>query len=258
MSKGTFKKWIIGSLLLVVGLIICTAIIIVFTLPDPSNLKSNNPHTTSLIEQRRWEAKEKGLKFSIKQKWVAYSSIPDMLKKIVRISEDASFYDHEGIDFEELKESLKRNLEEGKFARGGSTITQQLAKNLYLSTHKSIFRKIKEYLIARRLEKSLSKDRIFYLYLNVIEFGNGIFGVEAAAQNYFGKSVSDLNLEEMIRLTAIIPRPLKIRAEGNSRWLRWRCCWIVEKLILYHYIDDSVYQTLKDQFCRNSNSNQVE
>ena len=171
-----------------------------------------------------------------------------MLKKTIRISEDANFYFHKGIDYDELKEAIKKNWEEGTFARGGSTITQQLAKNLYLSTKKSFFRKIEEYFIARRLEDNLSKNRIFELYLNVIEFGSGIFGVEAAARYYFGKNVADLNLEEIIRLTAIIPRPLSISANGKSRWLLWRCRWIAGKLLLYKYIDQATYAELMLKF----------
>ncbi len=252
MRKIFIKKWLSGGLLAVVGLLVIYLLWLLVTLPDPADLEKVNPQTTALIEQRRREANENGIKFVIKQKWVAYSAVPDMLKKIIRISEDASFFEHEGVDFEELKESLKKNWQTGEYSRGGSTITQQLAKNLYLSTEKSVFRKIKEYLIARRLEKKLSKTRIYHLYLNVIEFGPGIFGVEAAAQHYFAVPVSELSLEQMIRLTAVIPRPLSIRADGTSRWLYWRCCWIVEKLFLYHYIDDPTYQTLKDQFCRSS------
>ena len=252
MKKRPLKKWIVNILLSAIALAVIYLLWLVLTLPDPARFEKNNPQTTALIEQRRREAKEKGVKFVIKQKWVAYPAVPDMLKKIIRISEDASFFEHEGIDYEELKESLKKNWQTGEYSRGGSTITQQLAKNLYLSTEKSVFRKIKEYLIARRLEKKLSKARIFYLYLNVIEFGQGIFGVEAAAQHYFGTPVTDLTLEQMIRLAAVIPRPLTIRADGTSRWLYWHCCWIVEKLFLYHYIDDPTYQTLKSQFCRTS------
>ncbi len=252
MRKRSIKNWILDGLLVAIGLIVIYILWVVLTLPDPADLEKNNPQTTALIEQRRLEAKEKGVKFVIKQKWIAYSAIPDMLKKIIRISEDSNFFEHEGVDFEELKEALKKNWQTGEYSRGGSTITQQLAKNLYLSTQKSVFRKIKEYLITRRLEKRLSKNRIYHLYLNVIEFGHGIFGVESAAQYYFAKSVSELSLEQMIRLTAVIPRPLSIRADGNSRWLYWRCCWIVEKLFLYHYIDDPTYQILKEQFCRSS------
>ena len=98
-------------------------------------------------------------------------------------------------------------------------VSQQLAKNLYLSTDKSLWRKFKEYFITRELESTLSKNRIFHLYLNIIEFGRGIFGVEAASNYYFRKSVSDLSDEEIIRLTAVIPRPLSIRPDQNSKWI---------------------------------------
>jgi len=252
MKKIDLKKWLLRSLIIAGGSSVVYVIWMLVTLPDPAEYKSKNPQTTALLEQRRQEARQKGIKLAVKQKWIPSSAVPEMLKKIIRISEDANFYYHDGIDFEELKESIRKNWDEGKFARGGSTITQQVAKNLYLSTTKSLFRKIREYLIARRMEKSLSKERIFYLYLNIIEFGHGIFGVESAAQYYFGKSGSDLNLEEMIRLTAVIPRPLSIRADGNSRWLMWRCCWIAEKLILYQYIDEATHAALKEQFCRNN------
>ncbi|MBN1406180.1 MAG: monofunctional biosynthetic peptidoglycan transglycosylase [Calditrichaceae bacterium] len=226
-------------LLISLFLILGYAIYFFANLPDVSYLKSENPKITALMQLRIDQAKAENKKFKLRQKWVRYQAIPDLLKKSIRISEDASFYKHDGIDFEELKESLKRNLEEGELARGGSTITQQLAKNLYLSTEKSFLRKIKEYFIAKRLEKELSKYRIFHLYLNVIEFGRGVFGVEAASRFYFGKSVGNLTLEEMVRLTAIIPRPLITNPKGNSRWLKWKCKWILRKLALYNYIDQA-------------------
>ena len=220
-------------------LLLSYAIYFFATLPDVAYLKNKNPKITALMQMRIDQAKAEKKKFKIRQRWIRYSEIPDMLKNTIRITEDASFFTHEGVDFEELKESIKRNLEEGEFARGGSTITQQLAKNLYLSTEKSIFRKIKEYFIAQRLEKELSKSRIFHLYLNVIEFGPGVFGVEAASKYYFKKSVNKLNLEEMVRLTAIIPRPLITNPKGNSSWLKWKCKWILRKLALYNYIDQA-------------------
>jgi len=158
--------------------------------------------------QRYREAKKTDHKFRIQQQWIDLEAIPKLLRETVRITEDAGFFQHSGIDFAELKEAIKKNWEKGKYARGASTITQQLAKNLYLSTEKSVLRKIKELLITRRLESSLSKDRIFTIYLNVIEWGPGIFGAEAASQYHFHKTVSRLNLEEMVRLVAVIPRPL--------------------------------------------------
>ncbi len=243
------RSWLLRVVLISLPLIVLLGLWFYLSLPDVSELAKKNPATTALIEQRKAEAKAKNKNIKIRMSWISYGAIPEMLKKTVRISEDANFYFHEGVDFEEMKESLKRNWEEGRIIRGGSTITQQLAKNLYLSTDKSIFRKIKEYFIARRLEKILSKNRIFQLYLNVIEFGPGIFGVEAAARHYFGKPAAELSLSEQIRLTAVIPRPLTVTPTSNSRWMRWRCCWISKKLRLYQYIDDLTYESLMAEFC---------
>jgi monofunctional biosynthetic peptidoglycan transglycosylase len=212
------------------------------TLPDVSSLKTQNPKTTALIEIRARSAKKEKRDFLIRQNWVPFTQIPQLLKDTVRIAEDAGFYWHKGIDFEELKEAVKKNIQEKKFARGGSTITQQLAKNLYLSPKKSLSRKIKEYLIARKLEKTLSKDRIFELYLNVIELGPGIFGIQAASRYYFGYDVGDLTLEEIVRLVAVLPSPLGTNPRGESEWLKWRCRWLLHKLELYEYITEETYR----------------
>jgi monofunctional biosynthetic peptidoglycan transglycosylase len=138
---------------------------------------------------------------------VSYSRISQNLKRAVLVSEDSAFWQHEGVDFKQLKESMEINLERMEFARGASTITQQLAKNLYLSPSKNPIRKVRELLIARRLEAELSKPRILELYLNVIEWGNGIYGAEAAARTYFGKSASDLSMSESALLAAAIINP---------------------------------------------------
>ena len=222
--------------------------LIYFSLPDVQDLKKHNPKTTSFIEMRKQQAQKAGKKLRIRQRWVRFSSIPKHFKQAVRITEDASFYRHEGVDFDELKESIKKDFKSGKLKRGGSTITQQLAKNLYLSSEKSFIRKIKEYLIARRLEEALSKNRIFHIYLNVIEFGRGIFGVQAASRYYFGCNVADLSLEQMIRLAAIIPRPLRTNPKKNSRWLLWKSKWILKKLKKYKYISEQEYQQVLPAF----------
>jgi len=223
-------------------------ILLLTSIPDISYLNSERPTTTALIEIRKQQAAESNKKFYKRQNWVALNEIPQMLQKAIRITEDSGFYDHHGVDWTELKESLAKNFEKGEYARGGSTITQQLSKNLFLSTEKSIFRKLKELLITFKLENELSKNRILYLYLNIIEFGPGVFGVQAASQYYFYKNVQDLNLEEMIRLTAIIPQPLKVNAAGNSKWLMWKCRWILNKLLLYKYISDEEYNLILPQF----------
>ena len=217
-------------------------------LHDVSKLEAKNPRTTALMVQRYREAKKTDETFRIRQQWIEFEAIPKLLRETVRVTEDASFYQHKGVDFVELKEALKKNWEKGEYARGASTITQQLAKNLYLSTEKSVNRKIKEFLITRRLENILSKDRIFAIYLNVIEWGPGVFGVEAASQYYFHKNVGQLNLEEMVRLVAVIPQPLKINPTENSDWLKWKSQWILDALRRYVYIDQMQYQSTYDRF----------
>ncbi len=212
-------------------------------LPDVSGLRTINPASTSLIRFRQAQARAKGESLDIRLQWVPFDLIPALLKDAVRVTEDFSFYWHKGVDYDELRESIRRDVREGKLVRGGSTITQQLAKNLYLSTEKSLLRKAKEYLIARRLEKALPKGRIFEIYLNVIELGPGVFGVGAAARTYFDRDVADLDLERIVRLTAVIPRPLSADPRGSSAWLRWRCGWILGKLELHKMISDEEYRS---------------
>ncbi len=252
MPENTIAELhVVRNLLLAfAGLLIFLGLVFWFSLPDVDYLKTKNPTTTALMEQRKAEAAAQHKKYRIRQSWVRFRSIPGYLKQAVRISEDASFYKHEGVDFEELKMSIKRDLSEGKLARGGSTITQQLAKNLYFSTEKSFIRKFKEYFVAKRLEAALSKNRIFHLYLNLIEWGPGIFGIQAASRYYFGKNVWNLSLEESIRLTAVIPRPLRTNPTGKSRWLLWKCRWILHKMKLYGFISHAEYNLLKPSFNR--------
>ena len=250
VQKRTKSLWVWLIYIPVAGilLILSLYLYILISMPEVEVLKDSNPEITALIQDRINEAKVAGKKFIVKQRWVTFKQIPDLLKKAVRISEDAGFYLHKGIDLEELEESIKKNWEEGRFARGGSTITQQLAKNLFLSTDKSIWRKIREFFIARKLEETLTKNRIFHLYLNLIEFGPGVFGVDAASRYFFGKSVSLMSSDEMIRLAAIIPRPLTARPDKDTRWLLWRCRWIAEKLYLYKYIEESEHDYLLNLF----------
>jgi monofunctional biosynthetic peptidoglycan transglycosylase len=238
----TRNRIIIFSVLVLLLLMTAWCVVFYFSLPDVSYLKKRNPKTTSFIEMRQAGAKQKGRPLRVRQSWVQFRQIPKLFQQAVRITEDASFYQHEGVDYEELKESIMKDLEEGKFLRGASTITQQLAKNLYLSTEKTLMRKLKEYFIARRLESVLGKNRIFHLYLNVIEFGHGIYGVQAASRYYFKEDVENLTLEQIVRLTAIIPRPLSLNPKGNNRWLKWKCRWILGKMLLYKFITQEQYQ----------------
>jgi monofunctional biosynthetic peptidoglycan transglycosylase len=244
----SFRRIAVGLLSIGLLVLVGAALYVYFTLPDVTVLLKENPKRTALMQQRLDEAAEKGRRMTIRQQWIGLKQTPALFKNMIRITEDGGFYDHEGVDFEELKESLKRNWEEGRFSRGGSTITQQLAKNLYLSTEKSVLRKVKEYFIARRLEAELSKDRIFEIYINIIELGNGLFGVQAAARQYFKRDVGELSAEQMIRLTAIIPRPLRTDPTGSGRWLRWKSKWILTKLKQYKYLSETQYDEILPAF----------
>jgi monofunctional biosynthetic peptidoglycan transglycosylase len=155
----------------IIGIVILSFLVVAgfyfyLGLPDVSGLKAKNPRNTALMVQRYREAKKTDKTFRIRKQWIEFEAIPKLLRETVRVTEDASFYQHKGVDFAELKEALKKNWKKGEYARGASTITQQLAKNLYLSTEKSLIRKIKEYLITIRLEKRKEfKQRSYFLYL---------------------------------------------------------------------------------------------
>jgi monofunctional biosynthetic peptidoglycan transglycosylase len=188
-------------------------------MPDLSKLKKGNPKKTAFMEYREKEAREKGRKYRIYQIWVPFSKISPFLVKAVLIAEDDKFWKHEGFDFEALQKAIEKDIQAKKFKFGGSTVTQQLVKNLYLSPEKSFIRKIEEALITWRIEKVLSKRRILELYLNVVEWGDGIFGVEAASRRYFGKSSSELTPEEAARLASVLPNPKKYNPAGDQRYV---------------------------------------
>ncbi len=184
------------------------------TLPDVRRLVTANPATTAFIERRIEEARDAGRVLKPRQQWISYRRISPQLKRAVLVAEDSAFWQHDGIDFEQIRESMEYNLERGEFARGASTITQQLAKNLYLSPSKNPFRKVRELMIARRLEAVLSKQRILEIYLNVIEWGDGIFGADAAARAYFGIGAGALGAEQSALLAGAIINP-RVHSPGR-------------------------------------------
>jgi monofunctional biosynthetic peptidoglycan transglycosylase len=191
------------------------------TLPDVRPLKTENPTTTAWMELRDREALAKGRSPRRMQRWVSYSHVSRDLKRAVLVAEDDAFWQHEGIDVEQLQESLEKDWARGRFVRGGSTITQQLAKNLYLSPSKDPLRKLRELIIARRLEAELKKARILELYLNVIEWGDGIYGVEAASRAYFQTNAASLGPSESALLAAAIVNPRLLNpARPGVRLLR--------------------------------------
>jgi monofunctional biosynthetic peptidoglycan transglycosylase len=176
-------------------------------LPDVRPLRVSNPSMTAFMELRGREARDRGRSPRRVQRWVKYNRLSRDLTRAVLVTEDDAFWQHEGVDFLQVRASLKIDWMRGNFARGASTITQQLAKNLYLSPSKSPMRKLRELIIARRLEAELEKARILEIYLNVIEWGDGVYGAEAAARTYFGTSASALGPEESALLAASIINP---------------------------------------------------
>ena len=190
------------------------------TLPDVRALAKTNPKRTAFSELREREAAQAGKPLRHYQVWVPYTRISQNLKRAVLVAEDDAFWQHGGIDMEQLKISIRNDIEKGQ-VRGGSTITQQLAKNLYLSPSRDPVRKLRELIIARRLEAGLSKARIFEIYLNVIEWGDGIWGAEAAARSYFGSSAASLSAEQAALLAGAIINPrVYSPAHPNARLLR--------------------------------------
>jgi monofunctional biosynthetic peptidoglycan transglycosylase len=177
------------------------------TLPDVRPLARTNPSTTAFMELRAAEAAREGHTVRRVQRWVPYSQISPAFKRAVLVAEDAAFWDHEGVDYDELRKSIQVNWEQGRAVRGASTITQQLAKNLYLTPSRNPLRKLRELVIARRFEAALFKARIFEIYLNVIEWGEGIWGAEAAARTYFGIPASAVNAEQAALLAGAIINP---------------------------------------------------
>ena len=188
------------------------------TLPDVRELRSRNPQSTAFMRLRAREARAQGREPKRVHRPVPYSRISPHLKRAVLVAEDAGFWGHEGIDLAEIKKALETDWERGSMMRGASTITQQLAKNLYLSPTRNPFRKLTELLITRRLEHELSKTRIFELYLNNIEWGDGIWGAEAAARTYFGTSAASVGPDQAALMAGAIvnPRVLNI-ARPNAR-----------------------------------------
>jgi monofunctional biosynthetic peptidoglycan transglycosylase len=219
--------------------VVCYITYVLFTLPDVQALKQKNPTTTALMEQR---ASEKGAKTPILRTWVHYNDISPNLRNAVLVSEDSAFFQHSGFDYEQIRESARRNWEEKRFVRGASTITQQLAKNLYLSTSKNPLRKLHELFIARELETYLSKPRIFEIYLNVIEWGDGIYGIDRAAHYYFGKSPAELLPEEGAILAVMIPNPRRYNPAQNLAYLQKRKTALLGRLVQYRYLPEKEYE----------------
>jgi monofunctional biosynthetic peptidoglycan transglycosylase len=210
-------KTIFGALAVIIGGIFMLTIIWYFLFPSVSHLKSSNPQKTSFMKYREKQWTRNGIKRAATLKWVPISGISPYLVKAVIIAEDDKFWEHEGFDFEAIQKALSKDFKAKRFKLGASTITQQLAKNLYLGPSKNPIRKVKEAIITWRLEKALSKRRIVEIYLNCAEWGDGIFGIEAASRRFFGKPASDLNAMEAAKLAAVLPNPIKYSPLSDKR-----------------------------------------
>lgn len=206
------------------------AAVYVLWLPDVRPLKKAPPRTTAYIELRRREAAAKGRKLGLRWTWVPSDEISENLKSAVITAEDDGFYRHDGVEWDALRAAFERDRKEGRLSVGGSTIDMQLARNLYLSPSKNPLRKLKEILIARRLDRTLGKRRVLELYLNVVEWGKGIFGCEAAARAYFSKSCADLSPDEAVAMAVVLPNPRRWDPSKPGKYVARNSARIVRRM----------------------------
>jgi monofunctional biosynthetic peptidoglycan transglycosylase len=249
MDKGRLSKIWIFSLVLVASLGVAYGAL----MPDLYRLREKNPSKTAFMEYREKQWREKGRPVRVHQVWVPLSRISPYLVKAVLIAEDDKFWSHEGFDYESIKQAVEKDLQSGKMRFGGSTISQQLAKNLYLSPAKSYWRKIREALITWRMEQVLSKKRILELYLNVAEWGDGIFGAEAASRHYFEKPASELSPREAARLAVVLPSPRKLNPAGSQRYVENRA-EVIYNIMLKRGILPPEFETAADESGKGSSS----
>jgi monofunctional glycosyltransferase len=223
-------KWV-AFLILALFLMFVADIAVCFVYPDVSILKKENPKKTSFMKYREKQWAGKGLNKNITQKWVSFKRISPYMVKAVIIAEDDKFWRHDGFDFIAMQKAFEKDIKKRKLKVGGSTISQQLAKNLFLTPDKNPIRKIKEAIYTWRIERNLSKKRIMELYLNVAEWGDGLFGIEAAARKYYGKPASSLGPEEAARLATVLPNPIRYSPVGSSKYVRNRSALIYKIMV---------------------------
>jgi len=214
------KILLFSGLAIICVLVLSIAYYLVF--PDVAKLRKTNPRKTSFMEYREYEWRKAGKKKKIRYAWAPLARISPFVAKAVIIAEDDKFWSHDGFDFNAMQKAMEKNFQKGRIRYGGSTISQQLAKNLYLTPSKNPVRKIKEAILTWRIEQNLSKRRILELYLNVAEWGEGIFGIEAAARHYYGKTAADLGPAEAAKLVTVLPNPRRFKPTGSSRYVENR------------------------------------
>jgi monofunctional biosynthetic peptidoglycan transglycosylase len=214
---GTFiTRWIWRTLLLSIGAVLVYQS---WILSHVVYWNFYNPSSSAFMEDRLDALRQRNAAAVLRAQWVPYEKISPSLKRAIVAAEDSKFLVHEGFDFEAIQLAYEKNLKKGKLVAGGSTISQQLAKNLFLSGERTPWRKIQEALITLMLENVMSKRRILEIYLNVIEWGHGVFGAEAAARHYYGVSASSVTVEQAARLAAMIPSPRFYDKHRNTPWL---------------------------------------
>jgi len=208
---------------------------------DVASLARVTPVSTALMRQRETEAHAAGQRWAPDARFVPYERISPTLRRAVLIAEDDAFYSHDGLDWNEIRNAARKNLEKGRVIRGGSTITQQLAKNLFLDGRRTVARKLEEAFLAVRLEKALTKRRIFELYLNKIEWGDGIFGAESASWRYFGVSSADLTPRQAVLLAAVIINPRRYSVLSPDARIERRVRIIASRMMRRGFLTDAEY-----------------
>jgi monofunctional biosynthetic peptidoglycan transglycosylase len=236
-----FKRLLIGALLLLVVLVAYEWL----TFPDVAPLAKEPPKTTAFMELRREQLRAAGKDDTIHYTWVPYARISPYLRRAVLVAEDDSFYEHHGVDVKGMQEAIEKDWEKKRLTHGGSTITQQLAKNLYLSPSRNPLRKIKEFFIARSLENHLTKKRILELYLNVVEMGENVYGAEAASQTYFDKHASELTPSQAALLAGCLPNPRVMSPAAPNKRLRSRQRMILSRMRRWGYLFEKEVLTEK-------------
>jgi monofunctional biosynthetic peptidoglycan transglycosylase len=227
-KKKKISFWI--KLFVLIFVIIGLDIVYFAAIIDVEKYATKNPAKTAFMKYREAQWKAKGRTIKIKQVWVPLSKISPHIRKAVIVGEDAKFWKHDGFDFDAMRKAFETNLEKRKMAVGASTITMQLAKNLFLSPSKNPVRKIHEAILTWRIERLLSKNRILELYLNIAEWGDGIFGIEMASRTYYGHNASELTKDEAVRLAAVLPNPILFNPLKNSRFVSRRSRLITRAL----------------------------
>ncbi|MEO8485074.1 MAG: monofunctional biosynthetic peptidoglycan transglycosylase [Betaproteobacteria bacterium] len=227
MTKASIGRWVLRAFVALAALFVLVQLVFA---AQVLWYRWQPPRETAFMAQRLDELREKNPNATIRYQWVPYARISSNLKRAVIAAEDAKFLEHEGFDWEGIAKAREKNAKKGRVVAGGSTITQQLAKNLFLSPSKSYLRKGQEAIIAAMIEALLPKQRILELYLNVIEWGNGVFGAEAAARRYYNAPASSLSADAAARLASMIPSPRRFERNPGSEYLDGRVSTILARM----------------------------